>query len=247
MKLKILLAALFPIVFGGGFALTLMGQGRLNKDTIRRTPVLGGLIGADTAPVDSESEGTDPETDGEAEPGGEEGADDEAVGDGGLDGVFNLPRPYQAEELQKLVSDLKRAREHHDRRREELDRRLKAVAQLEDDLEVRRREMEQLMKSVADSEARVVAARATEAKLHGLLTEAELERLRPAAKSYERIQPQAAAALIARLPAYEAVKLLAVMRAKKVSKVLEAMPPELAADLTRRLARLEREPEGANE
>lgn len=241
MKLKLILAALSPLLFAGGFALTLLGQGRLDKDTIRRTPVLGGFVGADAAPVESASEG-------EAAP---EAAEESSSEDGSeqraLAGVFDLPRPYEAEELQELVQDLQRAREHHHRRRQELERRLKEVAQLEADLEVRRREMEDLMKSVAESEARVIAAREEEAKLQTRLSDAESERLRPAAQSYERIKPQAAAALLSQLPAHEAVKLLAVMRPKKVSKVLEALPPALAADLTRRLSRLVREPLGGDQ
>jgi len=241
MKLKLILAALSPLLFAGGFALTLLGQGRLDKDTIRRTPVLGGFVGADAAPVDSETETADPEAS-PTEESAEEGAEKSA-----LAGVFDLPRPYEAEELQELVQDLQRAREHHDRRREELERRLKEVAQLEADLEVRRREMEELMKSVADSEARVITAREEEAKLQTHLTDAESERLRPAAQSYERIKPQAAASLLAQLPAHEAVKLLAVMKPKKVSKVLEALPPTTAADLTRRLTRLARDPLGGEE
>ncbi len=239
MKLKLILAALSPLLFACGFALTLLGQGRLDKSTIRRTPGLGALVGGEAAPVDSGAETADP-----AATPGQESSDDASAEKSALAGVFDLPRPYEAEELQELVQDLQRAREHHDRRRQELERRLKEVAQLEADLEVRRREMEQLMKSVADSEGRVIAAREQEAKLQTHLSDAESERLRPAAQSYERIQPQVAAALLVELPAHEAVKLMAMMKPKKVSKVLEALPPTTAADLTRRLARLVRDPLG---
>ncbi|MBL4850125.1 MAG: hypothetical protein JKY65_31750 [Planctomycetes bacterium] len=206
---------------------------------MRRTPGLGGFLSEGTASVPSASEGQ-PETGVEVALEGSDSLPDVNA----LTEVFSLPRPYEAEELQDLVTDLERARDHHKARRTEFDRRLKALVQLEDDLEVRRREFEVMMKAVAAAQAGVSSAEESEAKLQGKLSEAELERLRPTAKAYERIKPAVAAGLLAKLPAHEAVKLLAVMRPRKVSKVLEAMAPEAAADLTRRLSRLERTQSG---
>lgn len=163
-----------------------------------------------------------------------------AAGGNVVAGVFELPRPYEAEELDGLVARLGTARTQAETRARAAQEEREALAQLGKDLDERRSEMERIMQDLDRDRTALDAERAAhEARLESL-PDAEVEALRPVAKAYEEMSPEAAAERLGRLDPAGATKVLALMKPKKCAKVLEATEPARAAELSRRLAALRR-------
>lgn len=236
-KLLFLLSAL--LAFSAAVAATLGARGALNPDSLSKAPLVGGLVGPSKAGEHGEAEGHAAAEDGHGEAGGhaEEPPPAGEHPDGKqLEAAFELPRPYEAEELEKLVAELRAARRQHTERSQALRAQGEALERLAQELEERRGELEQLMAAVGEERVALDRDRATLAADRASFQAGEGEALKPVARAFEEMQPAAAAERLALFGDDRAAKVLALMRSRKAGRLLEALPPAQAAAVSSRLA-----------
>jgi flagellar motility protein MotE (MotC chaperone) len=114
-------------------------------------------------------------------------------------------------------------------------------------LEVKERQLaereEVLRLTQQQIETQLAALTTLRQEIEALLTEKEAfeeQRLEHLVKVYEGMRPAEAATLVERLHEDTAVQLFFRMKGKKISKILEAIKPEVAARLSERLAVMEK-------
>lgn len=151
---------------------------------------------------------------------------------------FELPRPYQGEELAALVHKLEQKREDYQARIARLEEREQALDRYATELDARRAELEEVMADVERRHHEIDAARTELAAQQLSLDAGEAEALRPLAKTYETLRPSAAAERLEKLEIDTIAKLLNLMRSRSAGKVLEALSPAKAALVSRRLVDL---------
>ncbi|HBP17093.1 MAG TPA: hypothetical protein DEA08_04760 [Planctomycetes bacterium] len=151
---------------------------------------------------------------------------------------FELPRPYQGEELAALVHKLEQKRKDYQERLARLEEREKALDRYATELDARRSELEEVMGDVEQRHHEIDTARTELAAQQLSLDAGEAEALRPLAKTYETLRPAAAAERLEKLEIDTIAKLLNLMRSRSAGKVLEALSPAKAALVSRRLVDL---------
>jgi flagellar motility protein MotE (MotC chaperone) len=226
------------LAFVAGAGGALGARGGLNREGLSGLPVVGALLGGGhSAAVDTSS--ASPEGHGEEVPGAHEEAPPHPSGEA-LEATFDLPRPFEAEELEALTAKLVLARKDYARRLEASAALEGALTGLSRELEQRRDELELVMRSVAEERQALDAERAALAAARVELAAGEEAALEPVARAYEEMQAPAAAERLALLETDGAAKVLALMKARKAAKVLEALPPERAAAVSSRVTALRR-------
>lgn len=124
--------------------------------------------------------------------------------------------------------DLLRSLEERRRSLDERERRVKAAE----------RRLEALKTEVAEKLRELEMARENLEFAYGQASAQRLRRLKKMAPSYEGMKPENAAKVIAGLSNPEALSLLELMEARKVSKILDAMEADRAIELSKELHRI---------
>lgn len=248
-------AGLGLAAFLAGAGGALGARGGLSREGLSGVPVVGALLGGGhSAAVDTaaagekhgeagaEGHGEAPEGHGDGHGEAGEGHEEAPPHPGGeaLTATFDLPRPFEAEELEALTAKLVAARKDYARRLESSAALEGALTSLSRELEQRRDELELVMRSVADERRTLEAERAALAAARVDFAAGEEAALEPVARAYEEMQAPAAAERLAHLETDGAAKVLALMKARKAAKVLEALPPERAAAVSSRVTALRR-------
>ncbi|MCA8922132.1 MAG: hypothetical protein KDD82_10005 [Planctomycetes bacterium] len=230
---------------------TLAAQGRLDAEGFAELPVIGGLVGGAHDPPGDDAHAATSEDDhapgSQAEPratGEHEGGHEVELPDHdgeALRAAFELPRPFEAEELERLTLELAHARDDYREKARALAAERAALERLGADLLAQRSQLEQIMGELASQRSAIDAERIERESHYVRLSTEESAALTPVARTYESMQPQAAAERLDRLELDQAAKVLALMKARKAAKVLEVTQTERAAKLSQRLAGLRRE------
>jgi flagellar motility protein MotE (MotC chaperone) len=228
-----LFAAIPAAVFAGALAATLAVQGRLSRATLAKAPVLGKLFAHGGAPHAASNAASAPEK-------GDSHAKKEAGDRAAFEQAFELPRPFEAEELEALVARLAEARESYEKKAEAAAAERQAIVALGRDLEERRSDLERIMAALANEKAALDAERAALGLERSRMEELQSPSVRQLVKTYEEMQPDAAAERLGKLDPEAAAEILASIKPRKAAKVLEATEAARAAELSRRLAKLGR-------
>jgi flagellar motility protein MotE (MotC chaperone) len=123
--------------------------------------------------------------------------------------------------------------------------RLDSLAERERQLRKREETLGLLQKQI---EAKLASLEVLRKEIGELLLEKaafEDQRFAHLVKVYEGMRPEEAASLVERLQEETAVRLFTQMKGKKVSKILQAVKPDVAARLSERLAILQQQEEHA--
>ena len=134
-----------------------------------------------------------------------------------------LAEPDHAQEVERLLHEIREQRLDLERRTHEIEARERGVAKLEREVEERIVEFESLRSSLELRLERVEQSLGD-----------EISRL---AKTYASMEPQSAAQILQRLDAELASSLLRRMKAKKSAAILTSLPRSRAEMLSRMLAR----------
>lgn len=231
---------------------TLGARGALTRESLSHAPVVGGLFKGGHG---SEGEHGEVAADGHGEAGehgqssgghgqssghGEEGESPLPPHPDGqaLAASFDLPRPFEAEDLERLVARLRGARMDYAERLRTQAALGDALEHLGRELEERRVELEGLMAALSEERAQLQRDKAALAAERASFKAGEGDALRPLAKAFEEMQPAPAAERLALFEVDRAAKVLALMRSRKAAKLLEALPAAQAAEVSSRLAAL---------
>ena len=151
--------------------------------------------------------------------------------------------PMPAAEISDLMEHLEAARADYEKRRADLARYEERLRQLQEDLQKERDRLDALMADLARRRAQVQAEREALEAEKIVATAEERKRLAKLAKIYEAQSPQTAAAELEALDKTAkdelAAKILAAMSEKKAAQVFDAMKPEVAIALKKKITAIQ--------
>lgn len=203
-----LVSGLVALIAGGYFA-------RPPLSGLRKVPVVGRLI---PAPRPSKPQAGKPEA---------------------VPTVAKL-HPMPAAEISDLMEHLEMARADYEKRRTDLARYEERLKQLQGDLQSERDHLDAMMAELARRRAQVRAEREALEAAKIVATAEERKRLTKLAKIYEAQTPTSAAAELQALDQSAqgelAAKILAAMVEKKAAAVFDAMQPEVALALKKKIS-----------
>ncbi|RMG09133.1 MAG: hypothetical protein D6731_20355 [Planctomycetota bacterium] len=233
--------ALLPLLaFAGGTAAALAARGHLDAAGLAGLPGVGALFGGSAHAAEESAHG---EGEGHDEEAAEHGAPAHPA-ETAVDEVFDLPRPFEAEELQALVRELRSARDRYREGLIALEHRRATLDRLARELDERRAEVDEVMSSLANARAKLEADR-VEFEAHRIrMNEEERAALGPMVKAFEAMRPDSAAQRLGRLDLNTQAKVLSLMKARKAAKLLAALAPDQAAEVSLRMGRIRRTTDG---
>ena len=237
----VVFAGLGAAAFLAGASGALGARGGLTREGLAGLPVVGKLVGGHAAAVDTAAEKPEGHA-GDAPAEGAHGPEEappHPSGEG-LAATFELPRPFEAEELEVLSAKLVATRKEYVGRLEASAALAGALGGLSRELEERRGELERVMQRLADERAALEGERTALAAARVELAAGEEAALEPVARAYEEMQALAAAERLALLETDAAAKVLALMKARKAARILEVLPVDRAATVSSRVAALRR-------
>jgi flagellar motility protein MotE (MotC chaperone) len=153
-----------------------------------------------------------------------------------------LPSPFSAEETRDLFLELETARADLIERTARVAREQKDLELVRadlnhrwDELNRREQELEERSKSL-DGERETLSEQMEEIDGRALaMSDVEKGNIQQLAKNIESMKAEAASALLAEKEPDQAALILSFIKAREAGKILAAMPPKVAADITERM------------
>jgi len=149
--------------------------------------------------------------------------------------TFRDLRPLSAEEISRLIEDLKQERQACTDHAQEVEREKKRVDLYRDEIAKEREQLLAIREKVVSQWEEIKKARAALDLQVTEIQSLEAKNLKQLAASYEAMKPEKAAPIVKKLDETTAAKTLYLMRERSAAKIIEQLDVDSAAKLTERM------------